>query len=217
MRMALLGCLLVISIEAHAADPASPNVGTRGIKQRFVAHVQAGIRLFQEQRWDEAIKEYEAAYLLNIQPVLMFNIAQAHRRAQRLSEAQLSYEAFLRDARMYPHAEADPLIPEAEAYVSALRASRDVIRINAEKAEAERLAAERNQIAAKLTVQNELLQQRINDALMRSEIARRRITRRPGFWIGLGVGVVALAGIAIGLGVGLSSKDEGLGLLDVHF
>jgi tetratricopeptide (TPR) repeat protein len=58
-------------------------------------HYQKGAALFDLERYDDAIKEYEAAYQMKNDPSILFNIAQAHRKAHHVAEAIHFYRAYL--------------------------------------------------------------------------------------------------------------------------
>ena len=83
------------------SDPKTPKEFIGRATQRFSAGDYAG-----------AIDDYRAAYQLRQLPTLIFNIAQAHRKAGRPREALTHYQLFLRKA---PDS---PLRPETEAYIA---------------------------------------------------------------------------------------------------
>ncbi|MCU1277006.1 MAG: ligand-gated channel protein [bacterium] len=59
-------------------------------------HFLKGTKYFDLGHFDEAIKEYEAAYEIKDEPVLLYNIAQAHRLAGHSKEAVHFYRSYLR-------------------------------------------------------------------------------------------------------------------------
>lgn len=61
-------------------------------------HTNQGKNLFQLGRYQEALKEYEAAYLTVPHPVLLFNIGQCHNKLGNKEAAVRSYKAYLRDS-----------------------------------------------------------------------------------------------------------------------
>ncbi len=73
---------------------------------------ELGIRQFQGGQFDAAVESFSAAHVLNPNPMFLFNIAQAHRKAGRPREALTHYQLFLRKA---PDS---PLRPETEAYIA---------------------------------------------------------------------------------------------------
>jgi hypothetical protein len=61
-------------------------------------HFINGTKLFNLTRYDDAIREYEAAYEIKDDPVFLYNIAQAHRLAGHLEKAIRFYRNYLRQA-----------------------------------------------------------------------------------------------------------------------
>lgn len=59
-------------------------------------HFQKGTKFFDLGKFEDAVKEYEAAYELIDDPVLLYNIAQAHRLAGHTERALFFYRSFLR-------------------------------------------------------------------------------------------------------------------------
>jgi tetratricopeptide (TPR) repeat protein len=58
-------------------------------------HYQKGSKLFALGRFAEAVHEYEAAYEAKDDPVLLYNIAQAHRMAGNAQRAFFFYRSYL--------------------------------------------------------------------------------------------------------------------------
>jgi tetratricopeptide (TPR) repeat protein len=59
-------------------------------------HYKRGTTMFDLGRYLDAAKEYEAAFELKDDPVLLFNIAQAYRLGRSYPDAARSYRAYLR-------------------------------------------------------------------------------------------------------------------------
>ena len=68
-------------------------------------HYQKGTKLFDLGQFDDAIREYEAAYQVKDDPVLLYNIAQAHRLAGHHERAIFFYKSFLRRMPKAPNRE----------------------------------------------------------------------------------------------------------------
>ena len=77
---------------------AKPAPGTPGKDDTSAAreHYKRGNTLYDLNRFDEAVKEFEAAYELKDDPVLLYNIAQSYRLANKYSEALRFYRNYLR-------------------------------------------------------------------------------------------------------------------------
>lgn len=122
--LALVALLLVTAARADEvptarADeaPAAPPAPEAPRAPTLREHTDAGVRLFAEGRYDEAIAAFAAAHALRPNSVYLFNIAQCHRKAGRPHQALAAYDDFLRAAP--PDS---PLRPEAEGHVRVLRA-----------------------------------------------------------------------------------------------
>lgn len=184
---------------AHADAPTEPaKPATAAEKaQRFAEHVRTGLALFKQERWDDALAHYWAAYDINPVPLLLFNAAQAQRRAQRWGEALSLYERFL---SLDP---ASPVAPEAEAHAATMRANRDRDRLTGELRTASEVATVRAKEATQLAEVNEGLRDKVNQMLVAGQLKGKRPLPKRAILLGtIGGGAAALA-IAIGLGVGL--------------
>lgn len=59
-------------------------------------HWKAGQELYQQKRFLEAAREFEAGYAVAPRPLFLMNIGHAYRRANELTRAKTAYEALLR-------------------------------------------------------------------------------------------------------------------------
>jgi tetratricopeptide (TPR) repeat protein len=83
-------------------------------------HYLKGAALFDLERYDDAITEYEAAYQAKNDPSLLFNIAQAHRKAHHLEPAIHFYQAYLaRDPDTEDRARIEQRITELQSQLPA--------------------------------------------------------------------------------------------------
>lgn len=180
----LLSALVVLCLCGAAVAQEKPGTSFR---ERYD---QAAI-LFKASQFDEAIEAFQALYDTKPVPILLFNIAQAHRRAGRLGESLPFYHRFLAE-----NPKAD-LKSEAEGYVKEITQTLEQRERAAKQAEEERLAKEE-------------AQQRADSlAAGAKEPPPRGFTRdgavvaptrpfRVLKWVAAGVGVLALgAGVAL--------------------
>src|SRR5579859_336470 len=58
-------------------------------------HFQRGIKAYEVARYDEAIAEFSAAYMIKAEPGILFNLAQAYRLGGRRQDALRTYRMFL--------------------------------------------------------------------------------------------------------------------------
>jgi tetratricopeptide (TPR) repeat protein len=66
-------------------------------------HFEAGSKLYDLGKFDDAAHEYEEAYKAKSDPALLFNIGQAYRAAGKSQDAIVAYKAFLRNAPDAPN------------------------------------------------------------------------------------------------------------------
>jgi tetratricopeptide (TPR) repeat protein len=105
VKLVVAALLLLVSSTVRA-DPVVE------AKARF----EKGTALYAIERWDEAIAEFEAGYLLQPLPSFLFNIAQAHRQAGRRERAVKYYQKYLElDPEASDRAEVEKLIVEQSA------------------------------------------------------------------------------------------------------
>lgn len=63
--------------------------------QDFKTHYDLALALYQAQKFEESIPEFQAAYKLSPKPALLFNLAQAYRKAGHPREAIEHYDQYL--------------------------------------------------------------------------------------------------------------------------
>ena len=80
-------------------------------------HAQKATTFFKLAKYDDAIREFEAAYEAKEDPALLYNIAQCHRLAGRDGEALRLYRNYLRDAPRGPYR------AQAEQWIATLEKS----------------------------------------------------------------------------------------------
>jgi len=79
--LAVVLAILLGSATAHAQD--------------FKTHYDLALALYQAQKFEDAIPEFKAAYQLTPKPGLLFNLAQAYRKAGHPREAIEYYDRYL--------------------------------------------------------------------------------------------------------------------------
>lgn len=91
MRLAIVALsLLLVADSVLAAAPDGEEVAAAR------EHFNRGRKLFDLGKYDQAIAEYQQAYEIRDDPVLLFNIAQAYRLSSRYAEALRFYRLYLR-------------------------------------------------------------------------------------------------------------------------
>jgi tetratricopeptide (TPR) repeat protein len=104
MRCTRALLIFLLASAAHAEDRAAAR-----------EHYMKGTKLFKLGHYEDAVKEYDLAYQAKDDPVLLYNIAQAHRLAGHTKDAIFYYKAFLRKSPGNPHtAEVETKIAELQ-------------------------------------------------------------------------------------------------------
>jgi len=86
----VLGAVLLCAATAHAQDkPVDPKVAAK-------EHYAKGTSFYDLGRYDEAVKEFEAAYQLKNDPAFLYNLAQSYRQAGNHERAVHFYKTYLR-------------------------------------------------------------------------------------------------------------------------
>lgn len=104
-------------------DQAEPPPSTESSTARFSDAYRRGVELFRQNEFSGAIIEFTAAYGLKAEPRLLFNIAQCHRKQDRLDEGIEFFDRYLRaDINVSPSVRA-----EIQAYQAELRAKKQAL------------------------------------------------------------------------------------------
>jgi hypothetical protein len=105
--------VLLGMMAASGAAPASQEA-----RQAFVEAERA----YDLGHWDEAIRGFETSYRLTGDPILLFDLAQAHRQAGHVRAALTTYRAYLRQRPDAPNrAKVEERIADLEAQAPASR------------------------------------------------------------------------------------------------
>lgn len=194
---------------ASGSAPAAKPPGQKSLREL----VESAGQHFDKGEFDEAVKDYYAAYERKKIPQLIFNIAQAHRKAGQNQEALIAFERFLKEDPK------SPLAPEAEANAAAMRARLEAEKATAERAAAEKLAQQRAAEAEALAKAREAEHKKAEAALLLlTQQKKTPVYKKPWFWVVIG-GVVA-AGVATGVAVAVTRPQDpssDLGVRTVEF
>lgn len=95
---ALLMVTSVVAAAPHTKKPTKPLV-TKDDKtpeqKQADRHFKSGVALFNEQKFGEALAEFQRAYEIAPAPIVLYNIATCHRELSHYSEAVKYYRRFL--------------------------------------------------------------------------------------------------------------------------
>jgi hypothetical protein len=100
--VATAGLLVPLAPPAHAAPakkrPAGGGPKTAAQKEAD-RHFKAGVELFKEAKYGEALAEFQRAYDIAPHPLVLYNIAGCHRELSQYGEAVATYNKFLADGK----------------------------------------------------------------------------------------------------------------------
>lgn len=94
LRSLILACALLSPLLPPTAAIAASAEDVRTSKR----HYKKGMTAYNLRHFDAAIVEFERAYALNPEPVLLYNIAQSHRQMGRPEQALFFYRRYLEGA-----------------------------------------------------------------------------------------------------------------------
>ena len=152
-------------------------------------HFQKGRTLYDVGRFDDAAREFEAAYQIKPDPALLFNLAQAYRFAGKNQPALIAYRSYLRN------------LPNAS----------NRAQVEASIAELQRIVDEQQHAQKSPPVETLTPGQPNETPTVVATTPPPPPARTPVYkrwWLWTAVGVVAATGLAVGLGVGLSQPNE---------
>ena len=113
----ILGLCLFASAPVRAeGEPEEPAPAPLIDAKDAELHAKLASALFKSGNYLEAARELNTAYALVPQPIYLFNIAQAYRKALRAAAAKSMYQKFLEAAPSHP------LAPEARGYMADMEA-----------------------------------------------------------------------------------------------
>lgn len=95
----------------------------------FKEHYERAVARFKAGQFDEAVAGFQAAYEMKPLPLLLFNLAQAHRKAGHQKQALELYERFLVEEKK------PDLRPDAERYIAEIKGQLEAEQREREEAE----------------------------------------------------------------------------------
>lgn len=203
-----------------------PTLAHAGDKKVAAAHFQKGRALYDAQRYDAALVEFNAGYEAFPLPGFLVNIAQCHRKLEHLEEARDAYQRFL-DART------GDLVLRGEVEEALAEVRGELARRAEAEAQRQRAAEE----ARQTLLRSIAVEQRKQDAEQRADLkvrasavetspamvekrASKDAPKKSRRWVWAIVGVVAAGAVAAGVTVAvIQTQPEtpapgSLGLLD---
>lgn len=100
-------------------------------------HLDQADRFYEENRYDDAIQAYQAAYGLQPYPLILFNIARIYHKQQQLSQAAEYYQRYLNTADPQQAERTRQLLKEVQDELKKTRPSQPVPSSSAAQAASE--------------------------------------------------------------------------------
>ncbi|HTE53267.1 MAG TPA: PEGA domain-containing protein [Kofleriaceae bacterium] len=101
IRILCLASAVTTAATAAVTVAPRPAIADRptGAKREADRHFKTGVRLFDEGKYSEALAEFEQAYALESHPLVLYNLAAAHRALSQYSQAVEFYNRFLTEGK----------------------------------------------------------------------------------------------------------------------
>ena len=99
MRRATLMLAASLAILVPVWLPGGPDLAHADGKAEASRHFKLGVALYAEEKFDEALYEFQRAYELSPHPSVLYNIAATHRELSHYGDAIQYYERFLSEGK----------------------------------------------------------------------------------------------------------------------
>jgi tetratricopeptide (TPR) repeat protein len=179
----------------------------RPAKQEARERLTMGNRLYNAEKWDDAIREYKAGAQVEDAPVFDYNIAQCLRRSGAYQEAMLHYARFL--DRGQPTGE---VLGAVQAFISEMRAQLG----NRAKAMPPTEPVKATDATAQVPTPRDAAQHRVDavpTAPGTTQVSARDERRDSSNWLGwtttgLGVGAIGVSGYLLLRAASLNDQSD---------
>ena len=193
----LCGIAAAADVRAQTAEPKPATGAGAGGDMR--TRYERAVALYNSSQYDKAIEEFQAVYEMKPAPILLFNLAQAHRKAGHKAQALDLYDRFLREnppldpkAKPPEVEQYNKLKSETELYIKELKTSLEADKL-AEKEAADKVAADKLAAEQKVAAEKAAAQRAADERIVAAQRYRNRPTRP------LNIAKWALAGVGLGL------------------
>jgi hypothetical protein len=99
LRRATLMLAASLAILVPVWLPGGPDLAHAQDKTEASRHFKLGVALYAEEKFDEALYEFQRAYELSPHPSVLYNIAATHRELSHYGDAIQYYERFLSEGK----------------------------------------------------------------------------------------------------------------------
>lgn len=187
-------CVAAVLVALMAMSPVRADEADDVAAARL--HYKLGTRAFDLGHYDEAVKEYEAAYEAKDDPALLFNIGQAYRLKGDFAAALRAYKSYLHR------------VPDAENAEEVRSRIAELQKLADQAATAQRKPPEGTKQPGPPIVVNQQPTQRTSTAAKSTpEKPPRPFYKRWYFWTA--IGLVAVGGVAVALALTLPAHSDG--------
>jgi tetratricopeptide (TPR) repeat protein len=90
-----VSCALGLAVAFVVAQQAAGAQMTPAQRQEMMEHYERATRAYDVQKYQEAVAEYQKAYEIGGDPAMLYNVAQAYRLGDQLTEALHTYRRYL--------------------------------------------------------------------------------------------------------------------------
>lgn len=158
LALCLIGAPGFLQAQGSGPSSAPASQGAPSDTELAKKHFRAAKRLYEVGKFEEAISEYQQAYLYDPQPDVLYNIAQSYRRAgeiggkpEYLRQAKFHFELFLSKVPDTPYrVDIEALIKDIEKLADKLEKKL----LEEERAKERELAKEREKLKTALAQNN---------------------------------------------------------------
>lgn len=200
LTLASLLCLCALHANAQPNGSAQPPSGDESLLHACAqslacsSHLNRANKLYEQNSYGAALDEYQAAYILQPYPLILYNIARIHHKQSHLAEAASYYQRYLDTGHLERAERARQLLGEAKSEL-------------AEKEQQKEQEDEPPPAPLRIDVSAQLLPQRV--ALLPSVPKETQPVRSPvyktwWFWTLVGLTV---AGVATTTGLVLATQS----------
>jgi hypothetical protein len=89
----------IVVLSSSTVAVAGPDKPAPAEQKQADKHFKAGVALFKEAKYSEALAEFERAYEIAPHPLVLYNIATCHRELSHYGEAVKFYRRFIKDGQ----------------------------------------------------------------------------------------------------------------------
>lgn len=202
----VVGCVLAALAGSVVAQPA------RADRAKAASHFKQGQLYFKGADYERAIAEYQTAYALSLEPLLLFNIALCNDRAQRPERALEGFQRYLDlapDGEVAEEARED--VARLTPIVEAILAKREAERHAEETLRAEQARTIEEAHRADLARSAEVAKRERDRRQLEAAARAAPLDRRARLERGVGIAAAGVGALALGLGLkyGLDARADG--------